>query len=365
MAPPPRELMEDAVGEILLRIPPDDPARLVRASAVSRAWRRILAGPAFSASYRAFHGTPHVLGFLRNPDDLKLDRFVPTTSFRPSAAAGHRSRYVFDCRHGRALLYDFVSNEFVVWDPITGDERRVPDEVPDLHSNFAVLCAAAGEGCDHSGCSGGPFLLARVGVQHQYFQLFAAHASSYSSETGARSAQTTANLIQGSGVMESPAAFVGGALHFDCNSNILLRYDVMGDRGLSVIKLPDSKHLGSNVVMATEDGELGLASLYHDRLCLWSREAGSGWAQRRVIHLRTLLPITYFSSRAYLSAFAEGANVIFLNTDKDGIFTIHLESLLTTKVCSTAKADIGIPYVSFYTPAACTKGTLKSHEGAR
>jgi hypothetical protein len=43
MAPPPLpELFDDAIAEILIRLPPDDPACLVRASLVCKLWRRIL-----------------------------------------------------------------------------------------------------------------------------------------------------------------------------------------------------------------------------------------------------------------------------------------------------------------------------------
>ncbi|GJN02941.1 hypothetical protein PR202_ga20336 [Eleusine coracana subsp. coracana] len=84
-APP--ELIPDAVTEVLLCVPPDDPARLVRAAAVCRLWHRILAGPAFRSRYCELHGgRRHVLGFLHNPAERRLPRFVPTGSFRPAAA---------------------------------------------------------------------------------------------------------------------------------------------------------------------------------------------------------------------------------------------------------------------------------------
>ncbi|KAI4966225.1 hypothetical protein ZWY2020_042009 [Hordeum vulgare] len=56
----PPEILE----EILLRLPPDEPACLVRASAVCKAWRHILASAVFRNRYRDFHGTP-VLGFVQ------------------------------------------------------------------------------------------------------------------------------------------------------------------------------------------------------------------------------------------------------------------------------------------------------------
>jgi hypothetical protein len=43
---PPPELVEDAVSEILLRLPPDEPACLVRASLVCKRWRRVVSDPA-------------------------------------------------------------------------------------------------------------------------------------------------------------------------------------------------------------------------------------------------------------------------------------------------------------------------------
>ncbi|XP_062181362.1 uncharacterized protein LOC133885644 [Phragmites australis] len=55
MAPP--ELMDDLVGEILLRVPPGEPACLVRASLVCKPWRRVVSDPAFGRRYRAFHRT--------------------------------------------------------------------------------------------------------------------------------------------------------------------------------------------------------------------------------------------------------------------------------------------------------------------
>ncbi|CAD6265585.1 unnamed protein product [Miscanthus lutarioriparius] len=76
----------------------------------------------------------------------------------------------FGCRHGRVLLYSLKEKEIVVWDPPTGDHRRVADP-PELDNgertiwNGAVLCAAAS---DHSHVHGGfcscPFKVAVVVV---------------------------------------------------------------------------------------------------------------------------------------------------------------------------------------------------------
>ncbi|XP_002446481.2 uncharacterized protein LOC8073992 [Sorghum bicolor] len=164
MAPsPPQPLPDDLIPGILLRLPPDDPAGLVRASAVCKAWRRIISDPAFHGRYRALHPTAPVLGFLHRPRNPKLPRFVSTTSFRP-AAADHR-QHPLDCRHGRAIFYDYGSlGGYVVWDPATGERHQVRDELSaDYLPQPAVFCAA-GEGCDHRGCSGGPFIVAFAGL---------------------------------------------------------------------------------------------------------------------------------------------------------------------------------------------------------
>ncbi|XP_002461400.2 uncharacterized protein LOC8059905 [Sorghum bicolor] len=368
MAPPPPELNPDAVSEILLRLPPEDPASLVRASAVCKPWLRTLTDPAFLRRYRAFHGTPRVLGFLHS---RSIERFVPTTGFRPHAAAAAILRTcdaVFDCRHGRALLYDCGSMEFVVCDPVTGRERRMFDAVPDRY-NYAVLCAA-GAGCDHCNCRG-PFLLACAGVHFSHCDVF--FARFYSSDTGTWSLETKLYMedsqyqYYGYRLKNQPAVLVGGALYYVCNFSILLRYDILGGQDLSVIKLPKANHFESVIVIPAEDSELGLASLYRNRnsLCLWSRETEVGrdasWVQQRVIDLNKLLPATNLKRPACFSGFAEGANVIFVSTYHGDVFCIDLNSMGVRKVCEMGYGYRIFPYVCFYTPAACARGALPSH----
>jgi hypothetical protein len=116
----------------------------------------------FPARYRAFHRTPPVLGAF-----LGDAVFVPTASFRPPAA-DHSSCNVLDCRHDRVLIENLGSEGLSVWDPTTGDLRRLP-EAPDTFSlvcNGTVLCAATAGApceCDHLACHGGAFLVARGG----------------------------------------------------------------------------------------------------------------------------------------------------------------------------------------------------------
>ncbi|GJN24349.1 hypothetical protein PR202_gb12086 [Eleusine coracana subsp. coracana] len=55
--PPP--LLEELVEEILIRLPPDDPASLVRAALVYKPWRCLISESGFR---RRFHRNPPMLG---------------------------------------------------------------------------------------------------------------------------------------------------------------------------------------------------------------------------------------------------------------------------------------------------------------
>ena len=77
--PPPPELSDDLLGEAFLRLPPDDPACLLRASLACKRWRRILADPAFRRRHGELYPAPSVIGFVRVVRDEipYCSRFVP------------------------------------------------------------------------------------------------------------------------------------------------------------------------------------------------------------------------------------------------------------------------------------------------
>ncbi|XP_071681632.1 uncharacterized protein [Lolium perenne] len=168
MAPPPAALPDKLAEEILLHLPPDEPLHLVRSSLVCKPWRRLLYHPNFLRRLYKLHRTPPVLGFFHTVyekrssrwlDSVRTTLFVPTT---PSAFSllipSSRQWYALDYRHGRALFCSEVTREgqdFLIWDPITGDQRVVPlPWAPNSQlMNAAVVCAA--DGCDHRDCRGG------------------------------------------------------------------------------------------------------------------------------------------------------------------------------------------------------------------
>ncbi|CAL5089181.1 unnamed protein product [Urochloa decumbens] len=364
MEPPPRTppaLPEEIFEEILLRFPPDDPARLVRAALVCKPWYRIVAGPGFP---RRFRRTPPMLGFLCNSGDVDWEnyyeefaRFVPTSSFRPPRVECRNWRVV-DARHGRVLFYsskcdDPSHNAFAIWDPITDERAELPILQKYLHRRFwsaAVLCAGD-EACEHIDCCHGPFQIVIVGTN-----LNQKHAYVYSSEAGTWSQQTS-QLLPPSEYLQLqvvPNALADNALYFAigyCNN--LLMYD-LATQEMSAIKPPVSLDGQRFVLMTMDTGRLGFAIEKDFKLYLWSREVGpeAGWTQSRVIGLKKLLSIGRYSSRPDVVGYANGIGIFFVRTG-DELFIINLKSSQVKKAGKVGGTVIPIvfPYMSFYTPA--------------
>ncbi|CAN6202905.1 unnamed protein product [Urochloa humidicola] len=83
----PPELMNNAIAEILLCLPPVDPACLPCASLVCKSWCCLLSDTGFPRRYREFHRAPPLLGFLSKTSGPKADpvfRLVPIAASFPS-----------------------------------------------------------------------------------------------------------------------------------------------------------------------------------------------------------------------------------------------------------------------------------------
>jgi len=284
----PPELLEELVEEVLLRLPPGDPASLVRAALVCRLWRRLVSGAAFRRRFREFHRTPPLLGFLCDPgdeDDYEEGVYVPASSFRPRAPLYRPFSCwrAWDARHGRVLLHkghSHYSHRPYVWTPITGPRMaalpKMPPDRPDSWTT-AVLCAAAaatGTGaCDHLDCHDGPFIVVLVGTDTKGMFSYV-----FSSETYKWSEVTTAEH-PGDCISWNRSTLVENALHFMFEKNDrILKYDLR-TRGMSLMELP--RYVGTNLIseafvelMTTKEGRLGFARLEESKLCLWSRDHG-------------------------------------------------------------------------------------------
>ncbi|GJN10489.1 hypothetical protein PR202_ga28587 [Eleusine coracana subsp. coracana] len=322
-------LMEELVEEILLRLPPEDAACLLRASLVCKPWQRILSNRAFRRRYREFHGNPPMLGFICNVECANhgiIARFVPTAS----SCLPHDDRpgwRALNARHGRVILHRMPrqssprDNDFLVWDPIAGEHWELP-KLP-LHPyytstaewNVSVLCAT-GATCNHLHCHpGGHFIVVFVGKNDS--KMF---SCVYSSQSRAwnrlNSCQCCVPFLG-----MAPSVLAGNALYLPCqgigNQKEILKYD-MATHSMSVIDLPPSASLypRHSLLTTMENGALGLARLRGSKLYLLSREDSpardAAWELSRVIDLDTLLPADehYFTVRNDMVGSADSAGII-------------------------------------------------------
>ncbi|CAN6209234.1 unnamed protein product [Urochloa humidicola] len=395
MEPPPPELLEELVREILLRLPPDEPEHLFRAALVCKPWLRlrVLCDPTFRRRYRVFHGAPPLLGLLHRLmvfQRLPPARFASTTSMPdfPHPGSDGRRTCPLDCRHGRVLIHmlEYGSAGYLVWDPITGDRHSLPaPPIKWLIYSAAVLCAA--DGCDHLDCYGRPFRVVFMGTLEDEDNIV---ASVYSSETGVWGAPVSFDNSYEAfvkhmrdGRAEIPwytpylqprrGTLVGDAIYFTIRQgNTIVKYE-WGQTCLSMINSPSSD-VYDIALMALEDGSLGFACIEGSSLYLWSRKVNSGgaaeWVQFKVIEVATIIPgadsdegpfVVDFAEDVgiipgakcnkgpFVVGFAEGLGVIFISTCA-GLFTIELKSERVRKVDEPGVYFSVLPYMSFCTP---------------
>jgi hypothetical protein len=355
------ELMDDLIGEILLRLPPEDPECLVRASLVCKPWRRLLSDPGFPRRYREFHGVPPLLGFLHNEFDRKKyggsqfsTRFVPVKEASPILNPPlPPDCTILDCRHGRVLLLNRNNIGLVVWDPITNSRQDLGWPKLEHYYCFkaAVLCAF--DGCDHLSCCGGPFRVVLVVIDFPN-ELGGddASARTYSSETGAwRTGVSSVHLglPKHDCKMIESSLLARGALYFILEEGRrILKYDLAGC-GISVMS-PPPLPVGNMVLMKAEGGGLGAFSVEGHNLHLWAWRTGPNgipeWEQGRVIQL----DIGDLSTKLYVFDFAEGAGSIFLRVN-NAIFAVELKSGRTRKIGKGGDFKDMFPFMSFYTPS--------------
>ncbi|KAK3124307.1 hypothetical protein QOZ80_7BG0584730 [Eleusine coracana subsp. coracana] len=352
--------MEELVEEYLLRIPPDDPATLVRAALVCKPWCRIVSAPRFRRRFRELHRTPPMLGLCYvtddNPKGKNVARFVPTTSFSPPRGI-RRNWHALDSRHGRVLLHHVNWNygPFVIWDPISDEKQELPILPRLLHRDVvtwsaAVVCAAAGT-CDHLDCQPGAFRV--VAACTSIVEMF---VYIYSSEIDAWSMVSASNpgglLLEG-----APGALVGNVLYFACFFSTKILMCDLGMREITFIDGPSPcpDAYGHSVLMTTEDGRLGMAHVLNFKLYISSSEVGPNgdaiWSPSRIIELATLPPFSTLTRSPLALGAVDGVGIIFLRS-LDGLFTIDIKSGHLRKCFEDRNiSHYVIPFMSFYNPA--------------
>ncbi|VAI40326.1 unnamed protein product [Triticum turgidum subsp. durum] len=376
MSPPAPALLDELLEEIFLRLPPDEPEHLVRASLSSKRWLGLLSGARFRGRYRELHGAPPMLGFLyffhsnsRPETEDNIPHFLPTTKFRACIPDDDWLGYsALDCRHGRVLIGEvaYTPMTLVVWDPMTGCRREL--EAPPLVDNTY----------------GGPFQVVFVGLDHCHEDECVARAcvslpvTSNHSKPGLQSPFdkwskpcSALHLDSDLYIYEAPPVFVQDALHFKlCNCAEhrvvgILKYD-MSTNSLSLIDMPLAWSVNANasILMAMEDDSLGFAHVYGLILNLWSRHMGSdgvaSWTQRTVINIKDILPIRNPNKGLRLIGSVEGTDIIFVTTDL-GIYKINLKSLQWKREWERKKFRAFIPYMSFHNPQGLRNGGDKKN----
>ncbi|KAK1678242.1 hypothetical protein QYE76_039090 [Lolium multiflorum] len=385
-APPQRvEDMVELVEEILLRLPPDEPASLVRAAVVCKPWCSLISSHRFRRLYRDFHKTPPMLGFFhdrstRSPGCVSLTPREPlftsasTKGFSPLDPEGNY--VVYDCRHGRVLLQKIRGNyyaevddndctKFLVWDPMTGSQLPLVTPVPFFGSALAVLCAVGG--CDHGACHMGPFFVVYISIDEDEDGDEGAWVYVYSSKTskwrerGSVFLGTPHYSLSWVFVLGSEALYSLVTVTYPEAAHQVVKYD-LGDNSLSVFDIPPMVADCSlpPALVTAEDGGLGLAHLDKFSLHMWSYDDGvAAWTHNRVIDLKKLLPIGDHMISPKVVGSVEGTRTIFVLTDL-GVHMIDLSSLtsrneghnlqLSQKIYSMVgrEVDCIFPYVSFF-----------------
>ncbi|CAN6222290.1 unnamed protein product [Urochloa humidicola] len=264
----PPALPPELVEEILLRIPPDEPAHLTRATLVCKTWRRIICDRGFLRRYRVFHRAPPLLGYFHNlysKEGRAVTPFVPTTAASPlSPPALHRSNWwALDRRHGRVLIHAYNPKCVIVWDPIADEHKKL--SVPPYRYAYytgAVLCAI--EGCDHLDCHGGPFLVVFVGTSQEPGNGPLTWASTYTSETSVWSPPISIDVpdyVEG-----KPSLLIGDVLYFTLEHGVsFLKYD-LGGHVLTEIEPP---RVSGSIAMEVEDGALGFIGELDNCIYKW------------------------------------------------------------------------------------------------
>ncbi|TVU40835.1 hypothetical protein EJB05_14315, partial [Eragrostis curvula] len=355
----PTELVDDVTAEILLRLPPDEPEHLFRASLVCKPWLRLLSDPVFLRRYCAFHGAPPLLGVLHRLqvfDGAPKPCFTPTTSVPafPHPGSDGRRTQALDCRHGRILIHmlDDENVDLLVWDPVTGDRHCLSE--PDIHwmAYSPPRCSAPPRAATTSTATAAPSVWLSWALTETPWMAYGLAYTPQRQEHGASRRILT---------MPRRGTLIGDEIYFTVSkSRAIVKYDWRKNCLSPCNPQPPETYKGWVTLMEMEDS-LGLAGIEDSRLYLWRRkvnvEGAAEWVQCRVIELESLIPMAGNGNIAYVVGFAEDVGTIFIKTSA-GLFTIKLETGHVRKVDEPGVYFSVLPYMSFYTPES--KGNMST-----
>jgi hypothetical protein len=196
----------------------------------------------------------------------------------------------------------------------------------------------------------GPFLVVFVGCLRLDRRTF---IYTYSSETATWNGPISTQLsISSTPRMTSKC--VGNALYFGFPmSDTILKYDLQSGQ-ISRIEFPTECSFNqSNVFITTEGGGLGIATIHHYALHMWSRDDAVGWMQTRAIEIQRLLPVDALlgSAEPHVAGFADRFGIVFLLVN-NWLYAVHLTTYKAMKLFRGVGISINsvVPYMSFCTP---------------
>lgn len=267
------------------------------------------------------------------------------------------------CRHGLAILINDYEREVLVWDPLTGQQHRVPFP-PGLRNNgrecvwrwnAAVLCADAEDGHLHDDCFSSPFKL--VLVRSELTQTFACLYESVSGAWGNIVSVVTTHVIH----PMRPNILVRNAIYWSFFRGDILVFDTE-KQTLAVIEKPAealiADHWSFQLLRTDDDTGLGLAVMSKLSIQLWKRKSscdgGVGWVLlQKIIQVGGLFPRATRSIKkeARMVGYDEDSNVIVLTT-YIGDFMLDLDTMRFTTICKekiSFTSLVHYPYRNFYT----------------
>ncbi|CAN6311593.1 unnamed protein product [Urochloa humidicola] len=345
-SPVPASPIEDEnVLSVILHRLPSLPPSLPRASLVNKSWQSIVSHPNFLRDFRAHHKKPPLLGLfsynyqgnIEFTTVLGPSESIPAGRFNLRVPPGTR---VLRSHHGRVLALDPVRRQFLVWDPVIGEQLNIsfPPAIGDkflLVMEGGVVCAATEKGHVHGACHSDPFRLVFIGADRKKF-----FASVYSSET--RAWGNLFSMVIPPYIVrvctKCPSTMLGNSICMLLVGEmaVILQFD--WDReNLALIDIPSDAHLfdaiisgGCNFMIAPADsGGLNFYLLSGFSVYVWKRVLNSvgaaRWILGNTIELGSLLSLKPTMTINVLGV-DEDKYAILRLTDSV-IFTVNLETL--------------------------------------
>ncbi|RCV43410.1 hypothetical protein SETIT_9G292200v2 [Setaria italica] len=361
---------EDLLADSFRRLPAL-PSSLLRASLVCKLWGRVVADPRFLREFHAHHRKAPLLGFFsRDRDSAGRVEFSPILDPPDRIPASRfslqitRNSRVLHCRHGRLLIYSPEEQRLLVWDPVTGDLRRLA--LPPALDGKAIIdggvvCASTEQGHVHGACHSDPFQVVVVaGESARYY------GCAYSSET-----RTWGNLLSVQrglgGLIPSPTCPSTMFRNSICLlligiKPVILQFD-WARQNLALIDTPLDAHdfraifCGDQQVLITsaDNGGLSFILLEVFSVQVWNRTMSHGdgvatWILGKTIELHKSLPLIGPTGLLFILGLDEDGNVLFKLTDGNLIMIVDLESMKCKKLPQEMDYVFCTPFSSFYTP---------------